>query len=95
MSALTALLRLELHPHLALLQRSQHKFSRHINQEKETAMRSLFFGDNGHRSRAISRVLSLDSHSSRPAVAGRLKQPTRMLGEQRHGILFGLAADGV
>ena len=24
-----------------------------------------------------------------------LKQPTRTLGEQRHGVLFGLAADGV
>lgn len=52
-------------------------------------------GGLGYRSRPISRVLSSDSHSSRPAVADRLKQPTRMLGEQRRGILFGLAADGV
>lgn len=52
-------------------------------------------GGLGYRSRPISRVLSLDSHSSRPAVADRLKQPTRILGEQRRGILFGLAADGV
>ena len=72
MSALTALLRLELHPHLALLQRSQHKFSRHINQEKETAMRSLFFGDNGHRSRAISRVLCANLRRCRNAGFGLL-----------------------
>ena len=32
------------------------------------------------RSRPVSRVLSLDSHSSRPCVAARLEQPTR---EQR------------
>ena len=50
---------------------------------------------NVYRSRPVSRVLSLDSHSSRPIVAKRLKQPTRMLGEQRRCILFGLAADGV
>lgn len=51
--------------------------------------------NNVYRSRPVSRVLSLDSHSSRPIVAKRLKQPTRMLGEQRRCILFGLAADGV
>ena len=51
--------------------------------------------NNVYRSRPVSRVLSSDSHSSRPIVAKRLKQPTRMLGEQRRCILFGLAADGV
>ena len=51
--------------------------------------------NNVYHSRPVSRVLSSDSHSSRPIVAKRLKQPTRMLGEQRRCILFGLAADGV
>ena len=37
----------------------------------------------------------LDSHSSRHAVADMLKQPTRMLGEPRQRILFGLAPNGV
>ncbi len=43
----------------------------------------------------ISRVLSLDSHSSRRIIADTLKQPTRTLGEQRHRVLFGLATNGV
>ena len=45
--------------------------------------------------KTISRVLSSDSHSSRPCVAARFEQPTRTLGEQRQCVLFGLAADGV
>lgn len=48
-----------------------------------------------HTGRAVSRVLSLDSHSSRHTVAGMLKQPTRTLGGQRHCVLFGLAPNGV
>ena len=45
--------------------------------------------------KTISRVLSSDSHSSRPCVAARFEQPTRTLGEQRHRVLFGLAPNGV
>ena len=37
----------------------------------------------------------VDSHSSRPAVASRLKQPTRERRGPRHAPLFGLAPGGV
>lgn len=37
----------------------------------------------------------LDSHSSGRYITIALKQPTRMLGEQLQGILFGLAPNGV
>ncbi len=47
------------------------------------------------KSRPVSRVLSLDSHSSRPYVAARLKQPTRERRGPRHAPLCGLAPGGV
>ena len=47
------------------------------------------------RSRPVSRVLSLDSHSSRLGVAAKLKQPTRERRGPRHAPLFGLAPSGV
>ena len=46
-------------------------------------------------SRPISRVLSLDSHSSRRIVTDTLKQPTRERRGPRHAPLFGLAPSGV
>ena len=46
-------------------------------------------------SRPISRVLSLDSHSSRLTVADELEQPTRERRGPRHAPLFGLAPGGV
>ena len=49
----------------------------------------------GHTGRTVSRVLSLDSHSSRRAIADALQQPTRTLGGQRRCVLFGLAPNGV
>jgi len=47
------------------------------------------------KSRPVSRVLSLDSHSSRLTVADELKQPTRERRGPRHAPLFGLAPGGV
>ena len=49
----------------------------------------------GHTGETVSRVLSSDSHSSRRTIADALQQPTRTLGEQRRGVLFGLAPNGV
>ena len=46
-------------------------------------------------SSTISRVLSLDDHLSGPAVANRLKRPTRKHGGPPYRSLFGLASDGV
>jgi len=37
----------------------------------------------------------VDNHSSRPAIAHRLKQPTRLRCGSHHGDLFGLAPGGV
>lgn len=61
----------------------------------------VFFGTfrqpekNSGAGKTISRVLSLDSHSSSRNIAVAVKQPTRTLGEQRHRVLFGLATNGV
>jgi len=43
----------------------------------------------------ISRVMSLNDHLSRPAVASRFKRPTRERDGQPHSSLFGLASSGV
>ena len=46
-------------------------------------------------SSAISRVMSLDDHLSRPDVATRFKRPTRKHDGPPYRFLFGLASDGV
>ncbi len=51
--------------------------------------------DSIHMSSTISRVLSLSDHLSGPAVANRLKRPTRKHGGPPYCFLFGLASDGV
>ena len=58
-------------------------------------MLAVFYGFKVHIRQAGKPGSVLDSHSSRHAVAGMLKQPTRMLGEPRQRILFGLAPNGV
>ena len=47
-------------------------------------------------SRVLSRSCERDDHLSRPAIADRLKQPTRESNvTSRHSSLFGLASSGV
>ena len=58
-------------------------------------MLAVFDGFKVHIRQAGKPGSVLDSHSSRHAVADMLKQPTRMLGEPRQRILFGLAPNGV